>query len=189
MKKIELERFANAITNCNIKLHKQIIGGKWYECKYTSEFDEIELNVVYGISINDNSILFDFKTGKSEDSIYKTFITQYINKYEIKRLVLINDELRYKTKQECIEEFRNNNRVSKYCFYTTLYGIGFFSFFMNENTILDNISIIGKYLNDNNISYKRGTSEAGWVTRLIINKNVELHNNLLSNFIIENFEN
>mgnify|MGYP006914521665 FL=1 len=36
---------------------------------------------------------------------------------------------------------------------------------------------IGKYLKDKDINFKIGKSEAGWVTRIIINKDIYTHNN------------
>ena len=182
MKKTELINFANTITSMNISLHKQTKAGKWYECEYSKDFTDIELNTTYGVCINGNSIDFDFKTGKNEDTIYKTFITQFINKYEMKRVVLIDGEIRTKTKQECLQEFKNSNRINKYFFYTTLYGIGFFSYFMNNDLINDTVLSIGKYLKENNITFKNETSEAGWVTRLVIKKDIQIHNNLLENY-------
>lgn len=184
MKKEILTKFAKDITNNDIILLKQTHGGKWYECKYISDFTDIELDAVYGVCVNGNSVDFDFKTGKNEDTIYKTFITQFINKYETKRMVLIDGEIKNKTKQECLSEFKNNNRVSKHFFYTTLYGIGVFSFFMNDSMIEHIKSNMLEYLSSNSISCNTETSEAGWVTRFMIKKDVEIHNQLLNNYEI-----
>lgn len=182
MNKRQLTDFANDITKCEVKFLKQVKFGKWYEQEFTSDFESIETDSFYGVCINGGSVDFVFKTGKNEDTFFKSFITQFISKFEMKRTVLINGEIRCKTKEECIKEFKNNNRVSKYIFYTTLYGIGFFSYFMNIETEIDTMNLIGKYLKSKGIQFKPEKSEAGWVTRLIINKDVSIHNKLLTEF-------
>lgn len=184
MKKIDLENFASEIAECNIKIVLQTVSGKWYEQKYTSNFTDIESNKIYGVCVDDNSITYDFKTGKNEDSFLKSFVNQHISKYEMKQFIFKDGDLVKPTKSEVIEKLKNSDRVAKYYFYTTLYGIGFFCFFMNANTFKTVHNTMASYLKSKNISYTNELSEAGWVCRFVINKDVKIHNELLNKYEI-----
>jgi len=179
MNATEFIKFANDFTGKNIKLYKPE-----NLLKYASYYPEngiLQPSTKYGISIG-GYIVFDFITGKNEDNFFKTFVTQYINKYQCKQMIFENGELIYPSKQQCIEKIKNSDRVNKNYFYTTLYGIGCFCYFMRQSTLSSYAAILSNYLKSKNIAFKNEFSEAGWVFRFCINKNVELHNQLLNDF-------
>lgn len=182
MDKYTLKNFAESIfTGNDINFHLMTKDGKWYDKEYTSEFKEVATSQKYGVTINDDTIDFDFKTGKNEDNIFKSFVSQFISKYESKRTVLIDGEVRARTKKEVLTTLKNNDRVSKYYFYTTLYGIGYFCFFSSAQAIKEVHNELASYLKTKNIEFKNEFSEAGWVYRFVINKDITIHNNLLTN--------
>jgi len=183
MKKIELENFASDIVGQPIEIRLQTKSGKWYEQEYTQNFTDIETNKTYGVCI-DSTISYDFKTGKTEDSFLKSFVNQHITKYEMKRFTLKDGALVKPTKSEVIEKLKNSNRVSKFYFYTTLYGIGFFCFIMTQKTFNLAQKSMANYLESKNVKYETEFSEAGWVYRFVINQNVKIHNELLNDFEI-----
>lgn len=175
----EFIKFANDFTGKNIKIYKPE-----NDLKYSSYYPyngELLPNTKYGVSFG-GYIVFDFITGKNVDNFFKTFVTQYINKYQVKQMIFENGELIYLTKLQCIEKIKNSDRVNKNYFYTTLYGIGCFCYFMRKSTLISYSEILTKYLKSKNIDFKNEFSEAGWVYRFCINKNIELHNELLTNF-------
>jgi hypothetical protein len=176
----EFINFANDFTGKNIKIYKPE-----NDLKYSSYYPyngELKINTKYGISFGDY-IVFNFITGKNVDNFFKTFVTQYINKYAVKQMVFLdNGEYTYMTKLQCIEKIKNSDRVNKNYFYTTLYGIGCFCYFMRKTTLNSYSDILSNYLKSKNIDFKNEFSEAGWVYRFCINKNIELHNELLTNF-------
>jgi hypothetical protein len=185
MNKIQLQNFANSLDGENIKFHLQTTGGEWYEQKYTNVFDNIELNTSYGVCVDGSTIDFIFKVGKKYDNILKTFVTQYINKYKVKNTyILVDGKVTNPKKIDVINKLKNSNRVAKYFFYTTLYGIGYFCYFMNDKTQKETNFLLKNYLDSLKISFKNEFSEAGWVYRFVINKDVKIHNNLLNNFNI-----
>lgn len=161
----------------NINLHLQTVPGKWYEQKFTSDFTEIEQNKVYGVSF-DGSILFDFKTGVNEDMFLKSFINQFTTKWLMKNPFLPKGT----TKNEVLEKYKNSERVDKWLFYTTLYGIGCFSLFLGSNALGNIEKQMSEYLKSKNIDYYNEFSDARWVYRFCIKKDVETHNELLRNF-------
>jgi hypothetical protein len=179
MNAIEFINFANDFTGKNIQIFKPE-----NDQKYSSYFPyngELLPNTKYGISFG-GYIVFDFITGKNVDNFFKTFVTQYINKYQIKQMVFIDGEYKCMSKIECIEKIKNSDRVNKNYFYTTLYGIGCFCYFMRKTTLNSYSNILANYLKSKDIQFKNEFSEAGWVYRFCINKNIELHNELLTNF-------
>lgn len=153
---------------------------KWYDKIYTSSFKYIEENTIYGISYGDRFIEFDLKVGKIEN-LLKTFITQFSSKY--KRMVCIDGIFEYQKKETIQKQIieKNQDRVYKGLFYTTLYGIGFWAVFCMSKDIDDTFKLI-KYLNGKNVPYTNELSDAGWVIRFKINKTIEFHNELLTNF-------
>ena len=177
----QLQNIAFELFDTHIDILKQTQGGRWFECEYTKDFKGVNINTVYGVSI-DNTIIFDFKVGKNEDSIIKSFINQFISKYESKRIVLIDGEIRNQTVKEVKTKIKNDNRVSKYFFYTTLYGIGYFCLFNNAKTIAEIHKTVGKYLVSKNVKFRTEFSDAGWVYRFVINAKIDIHNKLLTNF-------
>ena len=179
MKSIEFINFANDFTGKNIRLYKPENALKY--ASYLPYNGILEPCQKYGVSFGDY-IVFDFVTGKNVDNFFKTFVTQYINKYQVKEMIFENGELVYLTKNQCIEKIKNSDRVNKNYFYTTLYGIGCFCYFMRQSTLINYSNILSNYLKSKNIGFKNEFSEAGWVYRFCINKNIELHNELLTNF-------
>lgn len=179
MTSIEFINFANDFTGKNIKLFKPENNLKY--ASYYPFNGTLTPSTKYGISFGDY-IVFDFVTGKNEDNFFKTFVTQYINKYQCKQMIFKNGELIYPTKNQCIEKIKNADRVNKNYFYTTLYGIGVFCYFMRQSTLISYSKVLSKYLESNKITFKNEFSEAGWVYRFCINKDVEVHNQLLTNF-------
>ena len=188
MNKTQLQNFANSLDAENIEtitFHLQTKFGKWYEQEFTKDFTNIELENSYGVCINGNTIDFIFKVGKKYDNILKTFVSQYISKYSVKIASGINKEtykMEYPTKKDVIKKLSNNDRVSKYFFYTTLYGIGCFCYFMSSNALKITEKTLATYLKDKKIQFENEYSEAGWVYRFVINKDVKIHNELLENF-------
>ena len=182
MKKSDLENFANEIFECKIKIHKMTKDGKWYDKEYTADFTEMELNQKYGVVIDTdfNSIDFDFKTGKSEDGILKTFASQFISKYMTKRPELVDGQLVYPKAADVKRKLSNKNRVSKYQFYTTLYGIGYLCLFDSAQAMAESHKVVSEYLTSKGVSFTNEFSEARWVYRFVIGKDVETHNTLLS---------
>jgi hypothetical protein len=187
MENIQLKQVAKSIFNKDIEIYIQTKHGKWYESKYEKNTESIKLNTVYGISVREMgfglySIDFDFKTGKSEDTILKTFVTQFINKYECKQLVIKDGKFCKPDKKEIIEKYKNSDRVNKFFFYTTLYGIGYFVFFMGKKAFESTNKKLSDYLFNKGIEFRNEFSDAGWVYRFVINKDITIHNKLLSEF-------
>ena len=185
MDKLQMELFAKSLDNENVKFHLQTVGGAWYMQEYTNIFDCIETETTYGVSVNSNDIDFIFKTGKKQDNILKTFVTQYINKYKVKNTFeFINGQVVNPSKKEVIKRLKNQDRVNKYYFYTTLYGIGYFCYFMSQKAHVKTKKLLSEYLESKKIDFKNEFSEAGWVFRFVINKEVKIHNELLTEFNI-----
>lgn len=179
MKTSDFLNFVNDFTGKKIKLLKPENNLKY--AAYYPYNGNIEPLTKYGVFF-DGRIVFDFVTGKNEDNFFKTFVTQYINKYQCKQMIFENGELIYPTKNQCIEKIKNADRVNKNYFYTTLYGIGVFCYFMRQSTLISYSNVLSKYLESNKITFKNEFSEAGWVYRFVIKKDVETHNEILTNF-------
>ena len=154
---------------------------KWYDKKYTPNFEEITEDTIYALHYN-GCIQFNIKVGKIEN-LMKTFITQFSSKY--KWLVEdINGMFNYESNKEQVQKNiieRNQDRVSKGLFYTTLYGIGFWAIFCSKQDI-EVAKMLADYLKSKAIQYRNEWSDAGWVYRFVIGKEVELHNQLLKEF-------
>jgi hypothetical protein len=183
MKKSQFIEFANDIVKDKVIIKLQTKPGKWYECEYTEDFESLEPEKTYGIVFH-NMIQFDFKTGKNPDNFFKSFVNQYVSKFAVKEYGIFDGVFRNPTKNECFEVLKNDARVRKYYFYTTLYGIGYFCFLMRNETFEQTKKILTDYLNSKKVSFKNEFSEAGWVYRFCINKDVETHNQLLTEFDI-----
>jgi len=177
----QLENFAQQITGKSVKIYKPENNLKY--ASYYPHTGNIEPQTKYGIYFN-GVIQFDFVTGKNIDSFFKCFITQYINKFMTKQFLMIDNELRQLTKIECISKLKNDNRVYKHLFYTTLYGIGMFAFFTSENSLKKVNETLGGYLSSLGVTYDNEFSEAGWAYRFVIGKSVTEHNELLEKFEI-----
>ena len=176
METTELINFINDFTEKNVKIYKPENTKKY--AAYHLYNGEIQPGQKYGVYF-DNILQFDFITGKNEDNFFKCFVNQYINKYQSKQMIFENGELIYPTKKQCIEKLKNSERVKKSMLYTTLYGIGIFCFFMSEKTLRIYDKTVSDFLKNKNIDFNNEFSEAGWVYRFVIKKDIEIHNKLL----------
>lgn len=153
---------------------------KWYHCTYTTDCPEITENTKYGIRYKgDYTVSFDWKSGKIEN-LLKSFLTKYANKqrtfcYETGNWISLKNE----TLDTIIQ--KNKDRVFIGAFYTTLYGIGFWSIFSSKKDN-ETAKALHDFLKSNNISYKNEYSDAYWVYRFKIGSTIEVHNNLLESF-------
>jgi len=183
MEATQLINLTRDIFEVGIKIYLQTVPGKWWESEYEEAKEPIKTNSIYGICVDGStSIDYDFKTGKKEDNILKTFISQFISKYQCKQFIIKNNNFVYPTKKEVINSLKNSNRVSKYYFYTTLYGIGYFCIFMSTDKFNETNKLLSTYLKSKNILFTNEYSDANWVYRFVINKDVSIHNELLNNF-------
>ena len=156
---------------------------KWYDKTYI-DCDVIEGGKRYGIYYDD-MIQYDYKAVKIEN-LLKSFLLSFSRNYKHFELVdgyikQVND------KDSTLEHIiaKNQNRVYRGLFYTTLYGIGFWSIFASKRDI-EVAKDLAQYLQSKKIDYINEWSDAHWVYRFKINKEVELHNKLLSEFKINN---
>lgn len=153
---------------------------KWYDQKFTRNFDEITEDTIYGISI-DNMIDYNWKSGKIEN-LLKSFLIKYASRkteYKIVNGVFKTVSIKDEVIKKIIE--RNQNRVLRGMFYTTLYGIGFWCIFSTEND-MQIAKQLHTYLKSKKVSYTNEFSDARWVYRFVINDKVEVHNQLLKEF-------
>ena len=152
---------------------------KWYHKSYTPCFNYIEEDTIYGVSISGN-IEFDIKVGKIEN-LLKTFITQFSSKY--KSIVCVDGEFQYQKKEVIQKQIieKNQDRVCKGLFYTTLYGIGFWAIFCRKADYND-LSGLSEYLKSKGVTFRNEWSDACWSFRFVIGGSIELHNELLTNF-------
>lgn len=165
-----------------IDFHKQVASGKWYEKKY-EDCGFIQCNTIYGIVVENNRhIDFDIKIGSSPDSMVKTIITQIINKLITKRPFIKDGLIYYKTKEMIMNDLKTSDRVYNWIFYTALYGIGTFCFFMSDKKLKEAVEPLEKYLKRIGISYKNEYSEAHWVYRFVFDGDINFKNKILSEF-------
>ena len=176
----EFNNFATEFTGLRIEIYKPQDLTKWAIYSPLSDNAVLEPSTKYGICIKDE-LLYDFKTTKKIDTFLKSFVNQHINKYEVKQVKsYCENGFVYFKKEEIIRKYTDTNRVSKYFFYTTLYGIGMFAIFTRD--IKSATSVLAEYLKSKNIQYSNEYSDAGWVYRFVINKDVDTHNKLLEGF-------
>ena len=182
MKKEVLEQFASEIID--EKVHLQLItkDGKWYEQESTREFENIEAGKKYFV-VWDNNIWYNFQAGKNEDQFMKSFFNQYISKHESKLMILIDGKMVKQGKEKSIAKLKNSDRVKSAFFYTTLYGIGSFIFLSSNAEINTLTGNMGRFLKLKNVAFKNEFSEARWVLRFVINDKVEIHNELLTEYL------
>ena len=177
-----LKNFATNLIGQNITIYEP---ENIRDLKYTNYHifnGVLKPSTIYAICF-DGIIQYTFKTTKKIDSFLKSFVNQHIKKYELKQYCILDDGTFGKPKKENVyKKFRDQNRVNKYFYYTTLYGIGMFAFFTSN--IKEANKELTKYLNDNNIKFYNEFSEAGWAYRFVINDDVKKHNELLKNFKI-----
>ena len=181
----EFENLATSITGDEIRLflltNQDAV--KWYDKQYTKAVGTVQLETKYGVAVNDVSTVdFDFKTGKSDDNLLKTFITQFTSK--IMRYGLVDGEVVKLNKKQNLDNIikRNEDRVEYGLFYTTLYGVGMFDFLNSKmiHNMLD--EQMSSFLTSKGIEYKNEYSDAGWVFRYKMNTSIEETNELLTEF-------
>jgi len=187
MNRIDFENLVSTLVSEKItfKVLENQQAKKWYDKKYIT-FDSLGKETIYGVIIND-TIYFDFKTGKNEDSFLKTFISQYTSKR--KKFGVVNDELVELNKKQLLDTIleKNKDRVYKGLFYTTLYGIGLWDFFCSQKTHDILTKEMSSFLNGKNISFKNEYSDAMWVYRFKFNTPIEKTNELLKEYNSTNF--
>ena len=181
MQTLDFENLAKEVTKLNIKIYEpRNAKDKW--TLYDKFNGILQPSAVYGIMINDQ-IEYNFKTTLKIDTFFKSFINQHIRKYEMKKpsFVMVNGNVVcvYPKKEEVIKKY-TSDRVTKYHYYTTLYGIGMFAYF-TENIAKATLNL-AKYLESEGIKYYNEYSAAGWAYRFVIKDKVENHNKLLENF-------
>lgn len=179
------EKLVSEITGEDITLWLSDTPTEKYR-SYTRFNGDIQPGTIYGIMIDQrqySSIDFDFKTTKKVDAFIKSFINKYVSRQvKIRNSFGFGDttkEIEFKKLAE-----RCDKRVTNACFYTTLYGIGCFALFYSELTLMKLTKPLRDYLETNNIEYSNEFSDAGWVYRFVINKDVEIHNKLLKEFTL-----
>ena len=127
--------------------------------------------------------MYSFKSGKI-DNLLKAFITTFSNKHKI-LVQLENGTYDYKVQKEKVQKTiieKNQDRVSKGLFYTTLYGIGFWAIFCSKQDI-EVAKMLADYLKSKGVIYSNEWSDAGWVYRFVLKgTNVDFNNYLLKEF-------
>ena len=173
---------SNAGINKKIKIFKLInqSAKKWYD-KSFENCESLEAGIIYGVSI-DSVIDFEFKVS-SLDSLLKSFLTKFTNK--VKEVKTFDLDIIYYSKSELLDRIidSNKDRVHRGCFYTTIYGIGFWAIFSSaeDKEVAKELAL---YLNTKGVNFSNEWSEARWVYRFVIKQGVEKHNELLSKFEI-----
>ena len=179
----------------------------------TNAGEEIKLNSEYYVfkilPINQMKIGFMFKTPKREESLIKSFITQYSNKYLEPNPAKYDGRyggIKWENKTDAEKEFaymhHRSNMYSKqfllgqlkenavkvgtqytfsyYGFYSTNYGIGLYVLFSFNPELA--VNRMRKFLDQKGIPYHNEYSDAKWVYRFVININKDIHEALLGEF-------
>lgn len=186
---MEINNFISLVSiiiDQNVGLKKNVYGAtkKWYDTTL-EDVKELDVETDYTVFFGDTQE-YTFKTGKNEDTFVKSFISQYLAKAVIYNIG-ITEDVRPLTKEEKRVLIINNvnnpgnlDRIVRYGYYATLYGIGMLVFFMSYDTFNKSQNIMNEYLRSKGISYSNQTSEAGWVYRWVINSDKSHHNLLLN---------
>ncbi len=184
--KTKFETLINEIfTNAGIKdnISFRLIEDQNSKAYYNNniDFSDFTENTKYAV-IYDGYNQFTLKVGKVEN-LLKTFITQYCSRLTAYRQGEDGYWGTVSIKKEVFAKIVNANqdRVYKGLFYTTLYGIGFWAIFSTKKDI-ETAGSLANYLKSNAVEYKNEWSDAGWVYRFKINKDVITHNHLLTQF-------
>lgn len=158
---------------------------KWYDKSYCIPKDENFIEgLIYGVRIND-MIEFDFSV-KSIDNLFKSFFTNFINKYKVKCIDYEASQreglIKYYTKETAqkytVARFKET-RASNGIMYSTNYGIGIWFIFMPMQWITNSCTLIESKLKELNIPFSNEFSDAQWVYRYIINGNYLDHNKII----------
>tara|TARA_R110000772_G_scaffold35637_4_gene85799 strand:+ start:19449 stop:20009 length:561 start_codon:yes stop_codon:yes gene_type:complete len=184
MRSLTFEKLAQEVTGQKVQIFEpRDPNDKW--SSYDKFNGELKPSKKYGIIIGSDGggITYDFKTTTKIETFFKSFINQHIRKYEMKQMSfeLVDGKVIsiYPTRDEVIKKY-TTDRVTKYHYYTTLYGIGMFAFFTKD--IAKATANLAKYLTDKGIQFYNEYSDAGWAYRFVISKKVEDHNILLEKF-------
>jgi len=161
------------------------------------------------LPLSKEKIGFVFKTPKKEESIIKSFITQFTSKYfepnpsrydgryggvkwedkseKEKEFAYHHHRNNMYSKKALLEQIKENaiknktkNIFSKYGFYETNYGIGLYVLFGLNNEVA--VKKMKNYLDEKEIPYTNEFSDAKWVFRFVININKDIHRKLLNEF-------
>jgi len=184
MKIEELNSKLTSLFHKGIKLYdlKNQTAKKWYDQEYQLYSNsEFQTDFIYGVSI-DGLIIFDFKV-KSIDNLFKSFYTQFINKYMVKQLYFDGTEYNNYTKEtaaKTIALYLSECRVHKNFMYSTQYGIGMWNLFMPEQLLKTASNKLETLLKSKGIKFYNEYSDACWVYRYLISGNYIDHNNLLN---------
>lgn len=189
MEKKQFEQLVNEVLRNagmdEVKFHllKNQSAKKWYDMEY-KDFDVFTEDTIYGVSYKGESYIeFNWKSGKLEN-LLKSFLTKYSGQ---QKKSVIGDDGKVKVvscKSQTLNEIisKNKDRVFSGAFYTTLYGIGFWAIFSSHAEMYI-AKDLHKFLNKKGVEYSNEFSDAGWVYRFKIGKDVLIHNSLLNEFI------
>jgi hypothetical protein len=187
------------------------ITGREFQIKTSDE--EIVLEKKYYIfkitPIHKITVGFEFAVPKNEESIIKSFVTTFCNKYKEPNPLAYSGRYGFKwddmsesdrdfahlhhssnmyNKTALMEQIKANMLKSdiedvlcKYGFYHTLYGIGIFILFGGKYEY-NAIGRMKKYLSEMNVPFRNELSEARWVFRFVINVGKDYHKVLISDF-------
>jgi len=194
-----------------IKIINSITGRDF---KVKQGIEEIGLESEYYIyrvlPVSKRTVGFIFKTPKKEETLIKTFITQFTSKYfepdpasydgsyygstswdnmseEDKEFAYLHHRSNMFNKKQLLEQVKENAITSeteyvfsRYGFYATNYGVGLFVLFGLNNRTA--VSKMKNYLDDLHLPYHNEFSDARWVFRFVLNISKEIHIKLLNEF-------
>jgi hypothetical protein len=87
-----------------------------------------------------------------------------------------------KLKAQIIENFSKfDSTIARLGFYETHYGIGIFTIYGGQ-WVQDCLENMSKHLKSLSMPYRNELSDAGWVTRFVINLTKEIHGEILKDF-------
>lgn len=182
MKINELNCKLTSLFHNTIKLYdlKNQTAKAWYDKEYQLyDNSEFQTDFIYGVCI-DGLITFDFKV-KSIDNLFKSFYTNFINKYLCKQWDMTTGEKFTKeAAAKKVNLYLSECRVHKNFMYSTQYGIGMWSLFMPKNLIETASNKLETLLNSKGINFDNEYSDAGWIYRYLISGNFIDHNAILN---------
>jgi hypothetical protein len=195
-----------------VKLIEGITGVKFHINGSDNELMPEKKYFIYKIlPITQKQVGFDFKIPKNDETIIKSFITTFCNKYREPNpknydgkyygSVAWNDKTEKEkeycyshhvanmfNKKDLLDKIKENlntevfeNIYCKYGFYETIYGIGIFVLFSGIRE-LNAINKMNEFLKLNDIPFSNEHSKARWVYRFVLNINKEYHLDLLKKF-------
>lgn len=183
----KFEKLATEIIGQKVELYELINQSSkyWYDKKYNkcSSESEIKLDFIYGVCIDGNpAIDFEFKVGKTIETLLKTFVTQYTNK--VTQYDMVDGFFTKLSKEQKLKKIidRNKDRVYFGLFYTTLYGFGLWDFFNSKETHKKLTEQMNLFLDSEKINYQNEYSDAAWVYRYKFNLDIVKTNELLKKF-------